>query len=88
MDKFILVMQCKQCSKVFSSVNKALEHVCPEELGTQPTAHNSQSDAIAALRDLVAAIDKYNSNPEFVHSAMVRDCDELRRAKDVLLQHT
>jgi hypothetical protein len=41
MEKFILVMQCKNCSKVFSSVNKGLEHVCPEELGTQPTAHNN-----------------------------------------------
>jgi len=51
MEKFILVMQCKNCSKVFSSVNKALGHVCPEECGTQPTDVQQLKAEIRACLD-------------------------------------
>ena len=56
MEKFILVMQCKNCSKVFSSVNKALEHVCPEECGTQPTDVQQLKQSIALVRQFAKSI--------------------------------
>lgn len=60
----------------------------PQNIEEVPkTSINSAMDAIAALKNLVSAIDRHNSNPEYVHAPWVRECKELSHARSVLQQH-
>ena len=75
-----------------SIINKAIVDTCEECASktreSAPSAStNSAMDAIAALKNLVSAIDTYNSNPEYVHALWVRECNELSHARSVLQQH-
>ena len=62
------------------------EDVAPLLVEEKFTPTSISSDAIAALRGLVSAIDKYNENPDYVHAPWVRDNEELSRARKMLQQ--
>jgi hypothetical protein len=46
--------------------------------------NNIAMDAIAALKNLVSAIDAHNAEPGYVHAPWVRDNKELSHARKVL----